>query len=188
MEWLQSYTKPLICGNNCVACEFTSACANRRACLHVREFLIHIHMRAHVYVRIRAHLCACTGGVLNCYMIFIVGILSACACVTTCFRLYVSICMDISHICDNALLYDVYSTSHHDCAIRNDIGYHHETHDYYITVYIKPESMHIHHITCDLFQLFPLTSSHGGFNDSGTLENLMEVIRFLALTIWGYIA
>ena len=29
--------------------------------------------------------------------------------------------MNMSHMCGNALLYVMYSTSHHDCAIKNDI-------------------------------------------------------------------
>ena len=72
-----------------------------------------VHMTTCAYVHIWVHVRGC---VLNCYMIFIVDILSAYGYVATCFRLYISKCMNIFHICDNALLYDMYSTNHHDHA------------------------------------------------------------------------
>ena len=78
-------------------------CANRYACVHACE-CVFIDMRAHACVRIRANLCVCTRACIELLHDIIISILSPCAYVSTCFRLYVSIGMNMSHICDNALL------------------------------------------------------------------------------------
>ena len=51
------------------------------------------------------------------------------------------------------------NTNHHDWSIRNDTGYHHETHDSYIHVYtythIKTEFMHLTPHNLRLVPAFP---------------------------------
>ena len=146
-----------------------------------------VHMFTCIFVHICVHV---QGRVLNYYMIFVVGISSTCAYVLTCFRLYMSTCMAMSHICDDALFCDIYSTNHQYCANRNDTDYQHETHNSYIHVYtymnIKNESVHLSLHNLRLVPAFPWTSSHGGFHDKISFETLVEVSMhkyYVAFTI-----
>ena len=64
-------------------------------------------------------------------------------CICICVNMLPSLCINMVHICEDAIMYDMHSTSHHNCAVGNVSCYHHILHYSYINVWIKIEPTHL---------------------------------------------